>query len=247
MGKKAIVQTVVAILLGFDVAVPMYLNARGLFPGWIWQYHALIGFFAFVGFMIWIILEKQRTINKLLDSRPTISVEPVRENDSYYLKVCNNGAEGLFRAQITLCSDDPSVWRLPTYDGYWQKANSNASRIFPNQYDYIKIAERKAYPPDYNSVRLRICYYNPKLVESLSSTGGEAKCDTEDYWLGSYIERPDGTKIPFEKKEYGLNVSISSSPELREGSYNENFKLDINSLRLGIRPQSVSDMEGSQL
>jgi len=165
----------------------------------------------------------------------------------FYLKVRNNGAEARFKAQITLSSeDDPQVWRLTTYDGYWQMSNGNESKILPNQYDSIKIAERRSYPPDYNSVHLRIFYYNPKLVEALYSSEGEAHCDTSSYWVGAYIEKEDGSKTPLEKHEYDLRVSISSSPSLREKMYIESFKLDIDTLRISHSSQSVSHKEGSQ-
>lgn len=74
MGKKAIFQTVGAVMLGLNVAVPMVLDARGLFPHWNWQYHVLIGFIAFCVFIGWIIFSKQSQINKYESGRPQLTI-----------------------------------------------------------------------------------------------------------------------------------------------------------------------------
>lgn len=74
MGKRAVTQTVGAVLLGFNVAVPIYLDAQGFFPNWPWQYHALIGFAAFVIFVGWVIWDKQQQINKLKSVRPVLTL-----------------------------------------------------------------------------------------------------------------------------------------------------------------------------
>ncbi len=74
MGKKAIIQAGGAILLGLDVAIPMYLDAQGGFPNWNWQYHALIGFIAFCIFIGWVIFSKQIYINKLESGRPIMTL-----------------------------------------------------------------------------------------------------------------------------------------------------------------------------
>ena len=194
----------------------------------------------------WVILDLNGQINRLLDTRPTITIQPISENNIYYLKVHNNGAEGILKAQIDLFAEDPSVGGLKGYDGYWQKANCNESKILPNQYDSVKIAERISSPPDYNSVHLRIYYYNPKLMESLSSTGGEAQCDTASHWIGSTITSPDGSTRPLTKHEYKLCITISASPRLREGVYQGHYILDIDGLRLDPSPQLGSHKEGSQ-
>ncbi len=73
MGKKAVFQAVGSIILGSNVAIPMYLDAGGLLPTWPWQYHALIGFVAFALFIGWIIYDKQSHINKLESGRPEIT------------------------------------------------------------------------------------------------------------------------------------------------------------------------------
>lgn len=66
MAKKNILQVVGAIVLVLNASVPMALDVRGVSPQWPWQYHALIGFVAFVIFIGWIIWDKQRRINELV-------------------------------------------------------------------------------------------------------------------------------------------------------------------------------------
>ncbi len=184
-----------------------------------------------IGLVGWVVGDLYGQNRKLLDIRPTISVEPVKDNNGYYLKIRNSGAEAVFKAQISLTAEeDPSVGGLSRYDGYWQKANRNEARIFSNQDDYIKIAERIAPPSDLNSVWLNIFYFNPKLIEVLNNTGGEAHVKTSTHYVGSYIKHEDGSKTLLEKKEYRLDVSISSSPSLRDGIYKGSFKLDIDNL-----------------
>jgi hypothetical protein len=64
MGKRISLQAVGAVLLGLNVAIPMVLNAQGLFPNWPYQYHLLVGFLVFAGYMCWIIRSKQMQIDK---------------------------------------------------------------------------------------------------------------------------------------------------------------------------------------
>jgi len=52
-------------LSALNVAGPLVIDARGLWPIWPWQYHALIGFIIFVIFIGWIIWDKQNEINKV--------------------------------------------------------------------------------------------------------------------------------------------------------------------------------------
>ena len=64
MGKRLSLQAVGAVLLGLNVAIPMVLNAQGLFPSWPYQYHFLLGFVAFAGYLWWIVRDKQMQINR---------------------------------------------------------------------------------------------------------------------------------------------------------------------------------------
>jgi len=61
-------------VLGFNVAIPMVLNAQGLFPDWPYQYYTLIGFLAFAICMSYIIFSKHSHISKLESGRPIMTL-----------------------------------------------------------------------------------------------------------------------------------------------------------------------------
>jgi len=68
MGKKTVIQLVFAMLTVFNVAGPLILDMQTVAPAWPWQAHALIGFMAFAGVMVWMIVDRQRKINEFEDS-----------------------------------------------------------------------------------------------------------------------------------------------------------------------------------
>lgn len=70
--RKTTIQVVGVALSALNVAIPLWLNAQQLLPLWQWQLHAIIGFLAFAGFMIWIVYDKQYFINRLQSGRPNI-------------------------------------------------------------------------------------------------------------------------------------------------------------------------------
>lgn len=88
---KSIIQVGLAILSALNVAGPLVFDAQSMFPNWPWQYHALIGFIVFALVMIWMVIDKSSIISKLLDAKPSITVEPIKEGDIYLLKVTNTG------------------------------------------------------------------------------------------------------------------------------------------------------------
>ncbi len=111
MGRR-IIQTGGAILLGLNVAIPMYLNAQGLLPMWQWQYHALIGFLAFSVFVGRIIFSQQSHINKLESGRPQLTIgdkteinvqlreEESMEVNSLYLRYQNTGSRPAYQFRM---------------------------------------------------------------------------------------------------------------------------------------------------
>lgn len=99
------------------------------------------------GFAVWIIVDLYKQNSQLLDVRPSIKVEPLvqkrGDGEYYYLKVFNNGAEGVFYAQLEFATDDawiPSCSQLSNYQGYWRKANKTAALIAQGQDDWVEIA-----------------------------------------------------------------------------------------------------------
>ncbi|MBN1693247.1 MAG: hypothetical protein JW845_06815 [Dehalococcoidales bacterium] len=104
-------QTVGAILLGFNVAIPIILNAQGFFPEWPYQYHLGIGFLVFVGFVTWIIFDKQNQINKLTSGdNLEIRVLPIgdryKSQSPHYYLIPGRSITAIFGLQIINHSED---------------------------------------------------------------------------------------------------------------------------------------------
>ena len=140
MGRKAIFQTVGAIVLGFNVAIPMVLDAQGLFPDLPYQYYTLIGFLAFAIYMSFIIFSKQSHINKLESGRPVMTLgnraraKTVNNEAAYIMDTTfrllfrNAGAKNayrlIFRAAFASAQDPTSFTALPD--------EASANLIAPN-------------------------------------------------------------------------------------------------------------------
>ena len=213
----------------------MVLDAQDIFPNWSWQYHALIGFICFAIIIIWIVRDRQSKIAKLIDNRPTIQVDPMKERNMCYLMVHNNGAEASFKVQIELTSDDPTVHRMPHYNGFWKYGNGPEAIINRGHDDFIKIAELySSNPPGTISQHLKIFFHQPGYFDAGYIT-------TSSHFLGGTITNTEGNTRPLEKHEYNLNVTISSSPELREGIFKETYILDVDGFKEISDDQSVPD------
>ena len=65
MVKKSIIQIVGFWVSAGNIAVPLILDAEGLFPNWHFQYHILFGFVAMVLFATWRDHDKQMQIDDL--------------------------------------------------------------------------------------------------------------------------------------------------------------------------------------
>jgi hypothetical protein len=82
------------------------------------QWLPVVTFTLFSAIMYWIVYDINRVNTELLNVRPSITVQSIREHDTFYLKVCNEGAEGTFKAQIGLSSEDTTVGYLSNYIGF---------------------------------------------------------------------------------------------------------------------------------
>ena len=208
----------------------------------------LITFIGFVGIMFWIVYDLKKANEHLLDNRPQITVEPYTDRHTHYLKVHNAGAKGVFNAQIDLTSDDPDVWSLSHYNGYWRYGKKDEARILKGQEDFLQIAELyTSRPPGIISQHLNICYHNPRLAREAPHTGGESYVSTSSHWLGATIKKTDGSSKPITKHKYKLHVIISSYPEPRDGIYEGYYVLTVDGLEIDIPNfQSTPDREGSE-
>lgn len=110
-----------AIVSAFNVAIPLVLDVRGLFPDWAWQLHALIGFCVFAGFMSWIVHDLRHRITQLEGVRPIPSLRMRLANNQAYLEIENKGESASFKAMAEIVEGDKCgelydlVW-CPTAD-----------------------------------------------------------------------------------------------------------------------------------
>lgn len=232
MHKSFVIKAVGAILCVIATATGLSLDIVGItkLPMNWWPLVTFVVFCVLVG---WMISDLYRKNSRLLNAMPSISVEPIREGETFYLKVHNDGEQGVFKAQIQLeAEDDPQVWALKNYTGCWKNANRGDLEIMKGHTGWIKIAELINYP---NSVSeyLKIWFFDDKLyaVNYISSS---------THWIGATIASPDGDAKPMTKHEYELQVTISANPSLREGVYKGNFRLDVDRLEADTNLQSVS-------
>jgi hypothetical protein len=167
-------------------------------------------------------------LRDLQESSPSINIERVERfapggGTNYYLKVHNSGAVGVFKAQLELSSEEPSVGALPRYIGCWEDGNKGEARILKGQDDLLKIATAISSLRPYYSIHLEIPFYDPKAnyVHSVS---------TSSYWADAVVTSKDGNVRPMTKWDYKLRVTISSSPELRDGVFCKDYVLNVDGL-----------------
>jgi hypothetical protein len=227
-----IIKTVGAVLSAIMTAIGVGRNALGItnLPMSWWPLATFIIFLALVGWMIYgLYVENSR----LLNDRPSISVEPIREAETFYLRVRNDGEKGFLKAQVQIESeDDPRARALKNYTGCWRDANREGAEIMKGHAAYMKIAERISHP-NTSSVYLNIWFFDDRLHEAnyISSSS---------HWIGATVTNADGEAKPMTKHEYRLQVTISADPSLREGVYEGRFRLNVDRLEADSGFQSVS-------
>ena len=181
------------------------------------------GSIVFAGFMSRMVWEGRREIQRIQDARPSIEVMPEKKpmlgGERCYLRVHNNGAEGTFRAQVELSSEDPSVHMLPTYQCSWEYSDRGDAKILKGQDDLLRIAKLKSSAPNYQTIVIDILFYEACEDDTRSVS-------MSSYWVGATING-----VPMSKFDYKLRVTISASPELREGIFCKNYILNVDGLK----------------
>ncbi len=207
-----------ATAVGYSLDISQVVNIG---PKWWLLITLLLG----IGLLGWVIVE----LNGQLNEKPSITVRPIKERDSYYLLVTNKGAFASFTAQIKLTSNDPSVLNLSTlshYQGLWVSPDKIKADIYKGQSARIRIAD---ITPDDMGFDMEIYYY-----QNLNIDG---KVRTNPYWVGTITNGDTGVTRPLEHPEsHHLLVTISATPGLREGFYRQKFRLDYK----GLLPESKS-------
>ena len=190
------------------------------------------------------VIEKERDnartqVVTLQNAKPTISVEPIKMGDTYYLKVTNNGEQAKFSAQITLSSNDPSVLRLSTksyYQACWDSSTNHEAIVPKGHSASIKLAQlySSSTPgPISLAWHLFYCAHNNR----------EDYIHSSSHFVGAKILHPDGSEEPMRPCcEYKLHINISANPSLREGQFESDYLI---SYQRGLE-QLSSHKKGSQ-
>ena len=138
VGKYWVYKVVGAVVSALASAIGLALGitqAANIGYKW-WPFIALCLFIVLVG---WIIKDLYEANTKMLDAKPSISVSAESINDVRYLRITNDGEEGVFSAQLAVVRA-PGSSIGEEYDGVWYRSNTNESKLMHGQSDYIKVA-----------------------------------------------------------------------------------------------------------
>jgi len=173
----------------------------------------------------WWVSEAYHRIHESEGGKPSIEVRPINELDDYYLEVKNIGNAGTFRMEIQIVEGKEYITpsRFGKYKVCWETTRTREARILKDQTDRVKIAQFVSYPPYYQSQHLSIYYYDPQ-------SGQESHVDSNSYWVGATITSENGKERPLTKPEFVLQVTISSEPILKKGSFVKKYKLGLSGL-----------------
>ena len=196
MDRYKVIRRVVGALFGGAGAIGYAINITQVanigFESW-----PVIALVICLGIVIWDNHKLGKEIEGLRDARPSIRLSADSINDMRYIKVTNDGEEGVFSAQL-------SVIRAPgscvgeEYDGLWDRNNTNESRLMQGQSDYVRVAWVRA-------------------------TGSETFLELHGFDCYRKCQRTIGTVKCYEASRKGLptsfqiQVSIFSKPSLRNG------------------------------
>ncbi len=239
-----------ALLIGdiFGI-IQSYISSEAgnfIFPIWAWWLILVViliisPFWAF--HQLRLKLENiQDELTRLQNARPSITVKPIQEQSVWYLLVTNNGAKGKFTAQLHLESDDVNVTnlsRLHYYQGYWDNPDGSNTEIAKGCSARLRIAVIESARP--------LLEMNMHLYYLPSPSNGQT-IPASPLWFGATVtntETGDVQPLP-PPEDHHLLVTISAEPELREGIFQQWYKLNYNGLFLDTNYQPSSHKAGSQ-
>ncbi len=204
-----------AIVLALYTAAATALEVREiatLGAKWI----PFITFVVFVVIMFWIVYDLNKANIRLLDDKPSISISADSINEVRYLKVINDGADGLFSAQLSVVrAKGSSIGE--EYDAIWERTNTNESKLMQGQSDYIKVA----------SVRLT----RSESFFELHAYDGASKSERIVKSIKCEPLLLKGTKPVF-----GIQVNLFSSPNLKDGAFVRAYSVGLS----GIFPSKIN-------
>lgn len=219
---------------GLLVIVPIALNIVGIYqlatgeqfigiPSWVWFLTAfvLLLIIPFIGFhkLMLKLNETQNNLDNAKNARPSVTVEPTNSGDTYFLKVTNLGEQAVFKAQISLEQEDPSVFVFSSnspYQACWANTEKYQANIFKGHSANIKLAKLHSGPPSFTILTWYLYYCDTNNQENYVSTSS--------YPIGAYYVDEAGNKTPYEPVyKYRLHVIISSIPSLRDGAFHGEY------------------------
>jgi len=211
MSRRAIGQTVGAILLGLNVALPTALDAQSIFPLWNWQQYALIGFAAFCAFIGWIIYSKQSQINKYESGRPELILGD-------YSGAGTKEIEGKSQVKVSISISFRNVGKKPAYQFCLRMGYSPYDKpgLFKHvgettSANRIDSGGTLEYGEEYNFVEPYIEKNGRKVVGKMGwmiycllsyrdlHSGG--RLYTDEYWFSYRFEYPKLATLSIQKKE----------------------------------------------
>jgi hypothetical protein len=185
-----------AFVSAFNVAVPLVLDAHGLFPDWPWQVHALIGFVGFVVFMVWIVQDLHHRITQLEGIRPIPCLRMWLANNQAYLEIENKGEYASFKAMAEIVEGDRCG---ELYDLVWHPT----AKLNKNDKAQILLAEMQQ-----GGKFVTFCGTLRKETALTQAAIDEHKL--KERYPKSYSEMSHGIEPPEDR--HILEITISSNP-----------------------------------
>lgn len=185
----------------------------------------LVLFMAFCGVLYWIIHDLYEGIRELEDSKPSILVIPTRNCDNLCLNVINEGERGEFVAQIGIVySSIEMPFKFESYRGIWNSTETDEVSIMKGHAESIRIA---TITTGKKTISLSLYAYDKahKRVHIIPA--------------GNWMPTIDKSII---KPEYQLQVTISSSPSLKEKLFYRNYDVTLDEIRESKRQPSLRHM-----
>jgi hypothetical protein len=181
----------------------------------------LIFFAIFCIYMGFYVYSQNERIKESENKKPTIIVEPLPYLDDKwaFLKVTNNGEKAEFWVKIsliaTLCDGKSTLMKtlMPCWDGIWRSSNTDRTQIPKGHFDEIGVSEVELVGGEQI---LKLWGYD--------SADKSVSIKKQARW-----QVPKGRQYG-PKPEYGIQVSITSDPSLKEGIFVRDYQVTLNTL-----------------
>ena len=134
---RIFLKTWVALMIYAITAISWGLNIFSILPNVRWSLVALICFVIFGGIIIYGLFDRDRQIERLKQSKPSIKVTI----EGFNLRVDNIGTSAKFKSNINIIKDSSDKLTGQRYSACWQKTADYKTEIQKDDYDSIIIAK----------------------------------------------------------------------------------------------------------